>query len=75
MKKEKIVVYRCNSLKAAQDLFDKFSKMDLENLDKERFFDLYNKGKSDIGFCVRFNTWQVTPLDGGNLFDATIIDI
>ncbi len=75
MEKEKITLYRCNSLKAAKNLFNKFTEMKLENLDKEKFFDLYDKGKSDIGFCVRNNTWQVAPLDGDSLFDTIVISM
>jgi hypothetical protein len=73
--KEKITVYRCMSLEGAKKLFDMFRRMLLDDLDKEKFFDLYNKGKDDIGFCVRFNTWQVSPLDGGNLFETKIVEI
>lgn len=74
-KKEKITIYKCKNLDGAKKLFDMFKRMSLDNLDKKKFFGLYNKGKDDIGFCVRFNTWQVAPLDDANLFDAKIIEI
>lgn len=74
-KNEKVTVYRCMSLEGAKKLFDMLKRMRLDNLDNKKFFDLYNKGKKDIGFCVRFNTWQVLPLDGGNLFNTKIIEV
>jgi len=74
-KMEKVTIYRCKSLEGAKKLFHMFEAMLLDNLDKEKFFDLYNKGKDDVGFCVRFNTWQVSPLDCGNLFDAEVVEI
>lgn len=73
--KEKVTIYRCKSFEGAKKLFNIFERMLLDNLDKEKFFDLYNKGKDNIGFCVRFNTWQVSPLDGGSLFDTKIVEI
>lgn len=71
--KEKIKVYVCKSLNGARKLFDLFKSMNLDYIDKKsekQFFHLYECGKDDIGFTIRFNTWQGGEKESNSLFDV-----
>lgn len=57
--KELIKMYVPKTLKSAKELFEKFKEMNIENLDEEKFFFLFEKGNGEVGFCIRHNTWQV----------------
>lgn len=72
--KEKLLMYRCHNLDGAKKLFNMFQDMKLDNLDREQFFDIYNRCKRNVLFCVRFNTWQII-LPDCNLFDGEIIEM
>ena len=72
--KENITVYQPKTLEKAKELFEKFKQMGLENLDEEQFFFLFEKGKGEVGFCVRFNVWQVCD-PKCDLFNITLVDM
>lgn len=74
-KREKIKVYVCKSLDGAKRLFELFKSMNLDNLDEKEFFHLYECGKDDIGFMVRFNTWQVGTKQSDKLFEVVNTEI
>lgn len=73
--KEKITVYQPKTNYEASMLFEIFKNMNLENLDKEEFFFLFERGHGEIGFCVRYNCWQVCDIKSSELFDITLCDI
>lgn len=75
MSKENVTVYVPKTLNAAKKLFYKFRKLNLENLDEKKFFFLFEKGKGDVGFCVRNNTWQVCDPTRCDLFNITVIEM
>ena len=72
--KEKLTVYKCMNYKMAEKLFSKFEELDLDNLDKDYFFRLYEKGGKDICFSIRFGTWCVGGLCD-DLFERTIVEL
>ena len=72
--KESIKIYQPKTMEQAKKLFAKFKQMNLENLDDEEFFFLFEKGNGDVGFCVRHNTWQVCD-PKCDLFNITIVEI
>lgn len=47
--KENITVYQPKKLEKAKELFEKFKQMELENLDEEKFFFLFEKGNGEVG--------------------------
>lgn len=69
--KESITLYVPKTLEKAKELFEKFKQMKLENLDEEKFFFLFEKGNSKVGFCVRHSTWQVCD-PNCNLFNISL---
>ena len=72
--KESITLYVPKTLEKAKELFEKFKQMKLENLDEEKFFFLFEKGNGEVGFCVRYNTWQVCD-PNCNLFNISLAEI
>lgn len=72
--KESITVYQPKTLEKARELFEKFKQMGLENLDEEEFFFLFEKGKGDVGFCVRYNVWQVCD-PKCDLFNIALVEM
>ena len=72
--KENITVYVPKTLDQAKLLFDKFKRMNLNSLDEEKFFFLYDKGNGEIGFCIRNGTWQVCD-PNCDLFNVTLAEI
>ena len=72
--KENIILYVPKTLEEAKKLFEKFKRLELENLDEENFFFLFEKGNGEVGFGIRHNTWQVCD-PGCNLFNIVIVEI
>ena len=72
--KESITLYIPKTLEKAKELFEKFKQMKLENLDEEKFFFLFEKGNGEVGFCVRYNTWQVCD-PNCNLFNISLVEV
>lgn len=73
--REKLKIYVCKSLDGARRLFELFKSMNLDNLDEKEFFHLYKCGKDDVGFMVRFNTWQVGRKQSDELFEVVDTEI
>lgn len=68
--KEKITNYTCKSLNGAKELFELFKSMKLDNLNEKLFFNMYETGKEEIVFTVRFNTWQVGYNSSDQFFEV-----
>lgn len=66
---ETVVTYVPKTLEDATKLFKKFEQMNLKNLDKEKFFRLFEEGNGEVGFCVNNDTWQVCDPNLTSLFD------
>lgn len=73
-RKERVTVYVPKTFQGAYELFNKFKRMNLDFLDEDRFLKLYHEGKGEIGFCVRYNTWQVID-PKCDLFDITLVNM
>ena len=72
--KEDLTLYQPKTLEQATALFEKFKQMNLKDLDEDWFFELFRKGKGDIGFCIRNNSWAICDPEC-KLFNITIEEI
>lgn len=72
--KEKLNLYIPKTLEQAKTVFAKFKELQLDDLDETQFFDFFEKGRGEIGFGVRNNTWCICD-PHCSVFDITIIDI
>ena len=70
IQKEKI--YVCTTRESAQRLFNIFKDLGLEYLDEKTFFLLWEQTEKEYGragFIIRWNTWQIVPLEHTYQYD------